>query len=71
MTSDLMTAPAEADAPPAWATKRRPRVAIFFPGATGILLAVDSWFDITTASPERDVTMSIGRPFWPRSLWQR
>jgi hypothetical protein len=51
MTSDLMTAPAAADAPPAWATKRRHRVAIFFAGLTGTPLAVDSWFDITTASP--------------------
>jgi hypothetical protein len=40
MTSQLMTAPAAADAPPAWATKRRHhRVAIFFAGVTGTLPA--------------------------------
>jgi hypothetical protein len=42
MTSQLITAPAEADAPPAWATKRRHRVTIFFAGVTGTVSAVDS-----------------------------
>jgi hypothetical protein len=39
MRNHSMTAPTAADAPPAWATKRRHRVAIFFAGVPGTLSA--------------------------------